>query len=285
MRIKFIDVGKVRTRYLDAGEGEPVILLHGVGMSGDVFLPNIGPLSGSFRVLAPDLCGHGFTDAVDFGGEPPPVVMARHVIDLAKALGLSSYTVGGSSFGALIAALMYFLAPDHVRRLIVIGSGSVFHPGDEQKRTLRAAMANGVTAMADPTLESCRQRMARIVYDAKTVPEEVFPIQLTAFALPDRLSAYQATIGGTIDTMDAPDARVFGRLEKIAAPTLVITGREDVRASWELTTAGVQRMPDARLRIYERCGHMPFMEHPDRFNADVSDFLASTSRLKETVKS
>lgn len=285
MRIKFIDVGKVRTRYLDAGDGEPVILLHGVGMSGDVFLPNIGPLSARFRVVAPDLCGHGFTDAVDFGSEPPPVVMAQHVIGLAEALGLSSYTVGGSSFGALVAALMYFLAPDHVRRLIVIGSGSVFHPGDEQKRTLRAAMANGVTAMADPTLESCRQRMARIVYDAKTVPEEVFPIQLTAYALPDRLRAYEATIGGTIDTMDRPDARVFARLEKIAAPTLVITGREDVRASWQLTTDGVKRMPDARLHIYERCGHMPFMEHPDRFNTDVADFLASTSRPKETVKS
>jgi pimeloyl-ACP methyl ester carboxylesterase len=276
MRIKFIDVGQVRTRYLDAGDGEALILLHGVGMSGDVFLPNIGPLSGTFRVIAPDLCGHGFTDSVDFEGEPPPLVMARHVVELAKALGLNSYAVGGSSFGALVAALMYVQAPDSVRRLIIIGSGSVFHPSDEQKRTLRAAMANGLTAMADPTLESCRQRMARIVYDAKTVPEEVFPIQLTFYALPDRMKAYEATIGGTIETMDRPDARVYARLESMALPTLVVTGREDVRASWELTTAGVKRMPNARLQIYEKCGHMPFMEHPERFNRDVAEFLTAT---------
>jgi pimeloyl-ACP methyl ester carboxylesterase len=275
MRIKFVDVDGVRTRYLDAGDGEALILLHGVGMSGDVFLPNVEPLSRSFRVIAPDLCGHGFTDHVDFGGEPPPVVMARHIAGLAAALGLTSYAVGGSSFGALIAALMYFEAPENIRHLILIGSGSVFHPGDEQKRTLRAAMANGVTAMANPTLESCRQRMARIVYDGATVPEAVLPVQLTAYALPDRLRAYEATIGGTIKTMDRPDARVHGRLERIAVPTLVITGREDVRASCDLTTAGVKRMPDARLHIYEKCGHMPFMEHPDRFNADVAAFLGA----------
>jgi 2-hydroxy-6-oxonona-2,4-dienedioate hydrolase len=273
MRIKFIDVDGVRTRYLDAGQGVPLILLHGVGMSGDVFLPNIEPLSRGLRVLAPDLCGHGFTDRVEFADAPPPLVMAKHVVALARTLGLASYAVGGSSFGALVAALMYFLEPQRVRHLIIIGSGSVFHPGDEQKRTLRAAMANGVTAMADPTLESCRQRMALIVYDPKTVPEEVFPIQLTAYALPDRLRAYEATIGGTIDTMDRPDARVFGRLERIAVPTLVITGREDVRASCDLTATGVKRMPDARLHIYEQCGHMPFMEHPERFNADVAAFL------------
>jgi len=278
MRIKFTDVAGIRTRYLDAGEGEALILLHGVGMSGDVFLSNIVPLSSTFRVIAPDLCGHGFTDSVDFKGEPPPLVMARHVVELARTLGLKSYTVGGSSFGALVAALMYVQAPESVRRLIIIGSGSVFHPSDEQKRTLRAAMANGVTAMADPTLESCRQRMARIVYDAKTVPEDVFPIQLTSYALPDRMAAYEATIGGTIDTMDRPDARVFGGLEKIAVPTLVITGREDVRASWQLTTDGVKRMPDARLHIYEKCGHMPFMEQPQRFNRDVADFMTATRR-------
>jgi pimeloyl-ACP methyl ester carboxylesterase len=275
MRIKFIDVEGVRTRYLDAGQGAPLILLHGVGMSGDVFLPNIGPLSRSFRVIAPDMCGHGFTDHVEFGGEPPQLVMARHIAGLAKALGLTSYAVGGSSYGALVAALIYVLAPERVRHLIIIGSGSVFHPGDEQKRTLRAAMANGLTAMADPTLESCRQRMARIVYDGATIPEEVFPVQLTAYALPDRVRAYEATIGGTIDTMDRPDARVFARLDKIAVPTLVITGREDVRASCDLTMAGVKRMPDARLHIYEHCGHMPFMEHPDRFNADVATFLGA----------
>jgi 2-hydroxy-6-oxonona-2,4-dienedioate hydrolase len=273
MRIKFIDVDGVRTRCLDAGQGAALILLHGVGMSGDVFLPNIERLSRDFRVLAPDLCGHGFTDHVEFGDEPPPLIMAKHVVALAKTLGLTTYAVGGSSFGALVAALIYFLAPESVRHLIIIGSGSVFHPGDEQKRTLRAAMANGVTAMADPTLESCRQRMGRIVYDARTVPEEVFPVQLTAYALPDRLRAYEATIGGTIDTMDRPDARVFGRLERMEVPTLVITGREDVRASCDLTMAGVKRMPDARLHIYEQCGHMPFMEHPERFNADVAAFV------------
>ncbi len=278
MRVGFAEVEGARTRYLHEGAGEALILLHGVGISGDCFIRNFGSLGRKFSLYAPDLPGHGFSDALDYRDEAPPVVMARHICAFARAMKLDLYYVGGSSYGALVAALMYFEDRERVKGLILIGSGSVFHPNDDQKKTLRAAAANAKQAMSAPTWESCRQRMANIVYDPASVPDEILPIQLTSYALPDRAAAYEATIRGTIETMDAPNSRVYDRLEKIDVPTLVVTGRNDVRADCARHEAGVARMPAARLHVYEKCGHLPFMEYPARFNADVVDFIASAAK-------
>jgi 2-hydroxy-6-oxonona-2,4-dienedioate hydrolase len=275
MKVTFTNVDGTETRYLHAGQGEAVFLLHGIGMSGESFIRNIDALGEGFAVFAPDLLGHGFTASVDFGKAPPQCLMARHIRGLADALGIRSYSVAGTSYGALVAALMYFDAPERVRSAVLIGSGSVFHEAEEQKATLQAAAANGSRAMRDVTMESCRRRMAKIVYDPACVPEEILPIQMTSYARPDRLAAYEAAIAGSILTMDLPEARVYERLEALDLPVLVITGREDIRARWTAHVEGVERMPRARLVAYEKCGHMPFIEHPARFNADLFEFLST----------
>jgi pimeloyl-ACP methyl ester carboxylesterase len=277
MRASFADIDGVRTRYLHAGNGDPLFLLHGVGVSGDVFVRNLDALGEEFAVYAPDMLGHGFTDAVDYRGGPPQPHIVRHLGRLADHLGLERYRVLGQSFGALIAALMYFDRPRQVTGLVLVGSGSVFHPPDEQAATLRAALANATTAMRDPTIETCRRRLQIICFDPASVPEEILLSQLTSYALPDRFPSYQATIAGLIGSVASPEHRVLSRLEDIGVPCLVVTGREDIRASWQRTEEGVGRIPDAELQIFERCGHLPFSEHPERFNDLVRRFLRETA--------
>lgn len=274
MRIRFVDVDGVRTRVVYGGQGPAVFLLHGIGVSGDTFIRNIDVLGERFTVYCPDMLGHGFTDAVDFAGKPPQHAIAHHICRLADALGVERYSTGGSSFGALIAGLMYFERPSRVDNLILIGTGSVFHPDAEQAKTLRAAFANATQAMGDPTLESCRRRMAAICYDPKAVAEEILPVQLTSYANPDRFTAYKATIDGVIASLSVPENRILSRLEQVKARTLILTGREDIRAQWQLHVEGRKRMPNARLVIFEKCSHLPYMEHPAAFNKTVGAFLA-----------
>jgi pimeloyl-ACP methyl ester carboxylesterase len=250
-------------------------------MSADCFLRNIDPLASRFSVFVPDLLGHGFTDAADLSGAAAQLAMANHIVQLADELGLRSFSALGFSFGALVAALAYFERPKQVRKLVLIGSGSTFQPADEQKKTLRAAASNGKTAMADPTLESCGTRASNIVYDPSVIPAELIWIQLTAYALPDRLAAYMETIESSIAHMGDASTRVFDRLEQIACPTKVIVGRDDIRADWRWHEKGVARMPDANLTIYERCGHMPFLEHAEQFNSEVSSFVGGGGNRAE----
>lgn len=273
MRIKIIDVDGVRTRYLTAGEGHPLILLHGVGVSGDTFLRNIEELGQHFAVYAPDMLGHGFTDSVDYQGGPPQPFVVEHLGKFADRLGLASYSVAGSSFGGLIAALMYFARSDRVDSLIIIGSGSTFHAPEEQAETLKAVFANASTAMGDPTLASCRQRLANIVYDPATVPEEILLVQLTSYALPDRFDAYKATLQGMADSVASHEHRVYSRLDRMDVPCLIITGRQDIRSDVEVTTASSRKMPNAELHVFEECGHLPYIEHPEKFNELVTTFL------------
>src|SRR5580704_19680427 len=61
----FHDVGGIRTRVLEAGDGPPLLILHGTGGHAETYQRNIGPLSRHFRVLVPDMLGHGFTDRPD----------------------------------------------------------------------------------------------------------------------------------------------------------------------------------------------------------------------------
>ncbi len=274
MRARFLDVDGVRTRLLYGGAGPALFLLHGVGVSGDTFIRNIDPLGRRYTVYAPDMLGHGFTDAVAFKGGPPQVATVRHLGRLADQLGIENYSVGGSSYGGLIAALMWFDRPDRVRNLILIGSGATFHPAAEQEQTLRNAAANASQALADPSIESCRKRLGAICFDPRAVAEEILPVQLTSYALPDRFDAYKETIAGLIATCASTEHRVYSRLEQLRARTLILTGREDIRANWALHVAGRRRMPNARLLTFEQCGHLPYMEHPEAFNTAVDGFLA-----------
>jgi pimeloyl-ACP methyl ester carboxylesterase len=262
---------------LYAGTGPALFLLHGVGVGGSTFFRNIDELGKRYSVYAPDMLGHGFTDAVDFNGAPPQPATVRHLGLLADQLGLERYSVAGSSYGALIAALMWFDRPKRVDNLVLIGTGAVFHPAEEQERTLRNAAANASQALGDPTLDSCRKRLGAICYDPRAVPEEILLEQLSSYALPDRFDAYKATIAGLIATCSSAEHRVYTRLEQLKARTLILTGREDIRAQWRLHVEGRRRMPDARLLILEKCGHLPYIEQPQAFNTAVATFLAGES--------
>jgi pimeloyl-ACP methyl ester carboxylesterase len=271
MRARFVDVAGLRTRVLYEGEGPGLLLVHGIGLCSDTFIRNIDELAKRYTVIAPDLLGHGFTDAVDFKGEAPQRAAVRHLGRLMDELSIQRYSIVGSSYGALIAALMWFERSTQVESLVLVGSGAVFHPPEEQEKTLRHAAANATKALTNPTLETCRRRLAAICHDAAAVPEEVLPVQLTSYALPDRFSAYMATIEGVIASRS--EDRVLHRLERLSARTLILTGREDIRAKWQYHVEGRKRMPGARIHIMEKTGHLPYMEHPAEVNATLLKFL------------
>ena len=274
MRIAFADIGGIRTRYLYEGSGSVVVLLHGFGFAGDSWLRNIDALGQSFSAIAPDTLGHGDTDAVALNGGQPQGPMVAHLGQLMDHLGAERYGIVGSSYGGLLATLMYFERPERVDKLVLVGTGTVFHPQEQLTKALSAALENVSAAMGDPTLDSCRKRIATICHDPAAVPEDLLLSQLRSFAVPDRFDFYQAAIGGLVAAGDSQENRAYHRLEEIGVPTLVITGRNDIRTSWELVEQGCTGIPDAELVIFDGCGHLPMIEHADRFNEAVVSFLS-----------
>src|ERR1700743_1960211 len=113
MRARYLTIGGLQTRLLEGGQGgSPLFLLHAVGLTADTWHRNIDALSERGLVVAPDMPGHGFTDALSELAEAPQLTWARHVIALADALGAQRFHVAGSSFSGLVAALVALDAPE-----------------------------------------------------------------------------------------------------------------------------------------------------------------------------
>lgn len=273
MRVAFGDAAGIRTRYLEAGAGEALFLVHGVGASGDNFAQNVRALGERLRVIAPDLIGHGGSAGGLAGSPAPHAQMARQVLGLADALGIGRFALAGTSYGALVAAHAALSEPARVRKLVLIGSGSVFHPREAQVRTLRAAAANGRKAMENPDFASCRRRLAAIVRSADCIPDALVYAQLNHYALPDRITEYDRTLAGAIAAAQAPEPGVHERLGELAMPVRIIVGRDDPRADWREHEKAAARIPGARVSVYDNCGHLPYLEQSARFNAELLEFL------------
>ena len=274
MRASFIDFDGGRTRYYHEGEGGPTLLLvHGSGASADTWVRTIDPLAERFRIVAPDLMGHGFADYVEKpADETPQRFQLRHLEKFIDAVGLDDFAVAGSSFGGLISALLYFERPRQVEKLILIGSSSVFHPPEMRRNTLSGAFANQSPALTDPSVETIRKRNIGSNFDKNETFEEIILAQLTSFNLPGRFDTFKATTEGLRDSVDVEADQAHHRLEQIAVPTCVITGREDPRAKWEVVEEQAKRIPNCELHIWDACGHKPFVEHPQRFCEAVLAF-------------
>lgn len=273
MRVRFADVEGVRTRYYEAGSGKPILLVHGGGAAADTWVRNIEALSARYRVLAPDLVGHGFTDAVDLAGKAPQAEQVRHLLAFLDHLGIEEVAVIGSSFGGLISALLYLARPGLVRALGLIGSSSVFHSADDLGPAAGDAYANQIRSLENPSLEALRARNTGSNYDKTDYFDEILLVQLTYMGLPDRKKAYEQLHFGLLEFAASEEYRVFHRLEDLKVPTLVITGREDPRAKWQKVSEGAQRIPQAEFHIIEKCGHKPFSEQTEIFNRLALDFL------------
>lgn len=275
MRVKFVDVDGINTRCLCAGDESayPILFIHGFSVMAEMWLRNIDALADEFYVVAPDMVGHGFTDPVDFAGGPPHPKTVRHLCRLVDLLGIDTFCPSGSSYGALIGALLYFEMPDRVTKLIINGSGSCFNAEEDLKPALERALQFTKRAVTNPSLESCRELMGYIVHDPASVPEALLWIQLTANAQPWIAGAWEQAIHGMLNIEGSRPYRIFQRLEALDVETLVPQGRQDPSGLYESAVAAVKRMPRARMETFENCGHMPNLEYPDAYNRVVREFL------------
>ncbi len=276
MKAKYIEVDGLNTRYLFAGEGndEALLLIHGGGIAADSWMCNIDELAKTFAVYAPDTVGHGFTDAIDLGKDLPQPHALRHLIAFADAIGLDKFYAGGSSYGALLAGLLYLEIPDRVEKLVMISSSSAFDSDEDYRKAMRGAFENAARTISDPELEDCRRRMGAIVHDPACIPEAVLMMQVTQYARPDRADYYIKANKNRVNAQGPIGYRIVDRLNELELPVLVIAGKQDPRANWQRTEAAVAKMPNATLHIVDKCGHLPHIEHPEMFNRLATEFLS-----------
>ncbi|GAA5065379.1 alpha/beta fold hydrolase [Nocardia callitridis] len=265
---KTVLVDGLSTSYLEAGEGEPVILLHGgeFGAAAELgWEHTIAALATRYRVLAPDLLGYGHTaKVIDFTDGRG--MRTRHVARLCALLDIESAHFVGNSMGAIMllndATSAAPVLP--VRSIVSIcGGGEIQRNGHMQ-------------ALQDygATIPAMRRIVAALFHDP-SYPADIDFVQrrYDSSMLPGAWEAVAAARFRRPGASPPPNPTTDRRYERITVPTLVVEGGGDklLPPGWAAQIA--QRIAGARSAVVEAAGHCPQIEQPGVVNALLLDFF------------
>jgi 4,5:9,10-diseco-3-hydroxy-5,9,17-trioxoandrosta-1(10),2-diene-4-oate hydrolase len=263
-------VAGFRTHYVVAGEGPPLLLVHGVGSSLTAFQRNVTDLARVARVYALDLPGHGHSEVPDteYSAEHGGDFLCRFVEEVCGG----PTALVGISAGGLMCALAAAERPDLVPRLVLVSSAGF---GRDIGWTLRLLTLPLVDHFVeDATPEQVRGALERLVYDPNTITPDLVDAVYQSWRQPGTRQAFLKSLRTNISLFGVRRWRHHrGRLSLLAQPVMIIWGRNDRTIPVKHAYRAAKRIAGARLHVFERCGHMPPYERAIEFNRLVSEFL------------
>ncbi len=267
---------------VELGSGPPLLFVHGLGGCWQNWLENLPHFARDHRVIAVDLPGFGASQmpaaAISVGG------YARTLDRLCDALALDAAAVVGNSMGGLVAAELAIAHPQRVERLVLVSAAGLQIAELRLGRALAAlaltrvdwvvGLYGGWVAAHSETVAR-RMRLRRLMFAGiarhpEVVPWPIVAEQAQGFGRPGFLPALRAMASYALRN----------RLGEIACPTLVIWGANDRLVPLRDADAFQRLIGDARKVVYRDTGHVPMLERPARFNADLRGFLEEPPRAR-----
>ena len=255
----------VRIAYDILGSGDPVVLVHGLGYARWGWDPVVEPLAERFQLILFD--NRGIGDSEVPAGPYTAAAMSEDVAAVLDTVGLERAHVVGTSLGGMVAQELAIRRPERVDRLVLVCTtpgGAKAFPLPE--RTVRL-MAEAPALAPDVALRRFVENALApaTVAERPDLVERVYERRLQHPPDPAGWQA-QAAAGATFDAFD--------RLGAIQAPTLVLHGTEDGVVDPRNAPLLAERIPGARLELFDGAGHLLFWEQRERFVRAVSEFLA-----------
>ena len=267
-----------RVRYLSAGSGPPVVLIHGITSTADTWAPAMRGLSRGHTVIAPDLLGHGASAKPR--GDYSLGAYASGIRDLLATLGHDRVTVVGHSLGGGVAMQFAYQFPERTERLVLVSSGGL---GREVNLLLRAAALPGaelvlpllVPNWLGSAVGGIGWAGARLGLRTRLDLSEV----LRGFLSLNDSEARAAFLHTLRAVIDPGGQRVNGHDRLYLAahlPTLLVWGEADPIIPVAHGRGAHAAMPGSRLEVFHASGHFPHLDDAVRFIDVLSDFLATT---------
>ncbi|MCW2622376.1 MAG: hypothetical protein JWL64_1978 [Frankiales bacterium] len=267
-----------RRSYLRAGSGPALVLIHGIGDSGETWRGVIPALARHHTVIAPDLLGHGRSDKprADYsvGG------FANGLRDLLVLLGIPTATVVGHSLGGGVALQFAYHYPERLERLVLVSSGGL---GAEVTPLLRAASLPGAElVIAASTLPPVRVPVvlaAHLLAKLRVLEDDdVAEVASIWAGLRDRAtrSAFLRTLRSVVDVRGQSVTSRDRLYLAQTLPTLMVWGDRDPIVPLAQALSVAEELPGAQLEILPGAGHLPHRTDPGRFAEIVLGFLERT---------
>jgi pimeloyl-ACP methyl ester carboxylesterase len=249
--------------YRHAGEGSPLVLLHGFLCDSRCWRTQLAGLSDRFRVVAWDAPGAGSSS------DPPDSFSitdwAQCLAGFLDVVGIERAQVLGLSWGGILAQEFYRLYPDRVLALVLCDT-----------------YAGWKGSLPEP---ACEERLERCMLESSLPPEDFvarwvpeFFTQGASHDLKVEMSALVSDfhpLGFRLMAKSSADTDTTDLLPNIEVPTLVLWGDDDRRSPMNIAEQLRDAIPEAELAVIANAGHVSNMEQPEEFNAQVRPFCLS----------
>jgi len=267
---RFIDTARIRWHVQVMGTGPVLVLLHGTGAATHSWRDLAPLLAERFTVVAPDLPGHGFTTGRPVGGLAMPA-MARAVGELLGTLELAPALVVGHSAGAAIGLRM--ILDGHARPSAVVGLNPALMPFPGLAAKLFPTLARML--FVNPFAPHVVAGLARGPGDAGRYIQQATGSQIDAAGVGfyRRLFSTSDHVSAALTMMAAWDLDALARdLPRIAVPGLLIHGAADAAISLASVNGAAALIPDSRIELLPRLGHLAHEERPAEIASMIQRF-------------
>ena len=276
--LKFIDIHGERFAFYDEGKGEALLLIHGMAGSSATWRAVLPELAKKYRVIAPDLLGHGQSakPRTDYSLG----AFAVGLRDLLDELGVDSATIVGHSLGGGIAMQFLYQHPEYCRRLVLISSGGLGQDVGVILRLLSAPGAEFVMPVIAP---------APVVRVGNSVRGWLTSMGLrsprgaeiwnaySSFADPATRDAFLRTLRSVVDYRGQA-VSALNRLQlRAEMPTLAIWGEDDTIIPVDHAYAALEARPDCRVEVLPGIGHFAHVEAPAEVVVLIDEFMLNTA--------
>ena len=273
---RYVDVNGNRIRYLHAGLGDPVVLLHGLGVFAESWLYNIPALAGRFSVYAPDLIGFGRSDKPKISYDME--VFDAFLLGFLNSLGINRTVLIGNSLGGGIALYFALSHPDKVEKLVLLDSALIGREVSWGLRVLSIPLL-GRMLICKGSKEDLQRALRGAFYDPKFLTEDWIEEMYRISKLPGIKHPFLSVIRNGVNLWGIKRRYVLtDRLHELKMPVLIVWGRQDRIIPVRYAYTAYHRIRGAKLIIFDRCGHAPQIERYTQFNRALLEFLQS-SRL------
>ncbi|WP_197381117.1 alpha/beta fold hydrolase [Mycolicibacterium mengxianglii] len=278
--LEFCTIHGYRRAYRVAGSGPALLLIHGIGDNSTTWSTVQSQLAQRFTVVAPDLLGHGQSDKprADYS----VAAYANGMRDLLGVLDIEKVTVVGHSLGGGVAMQFAYQFPQLVDRLILIGAGGVTKDVNIALRVASLPMGGEALSLLRlplvlPSVQAIGAVAGKLL--GTTALGRDLPNALRILRdlpEPTATSAFTRTLRAVVDWR----GQVVTMLDRCylteSVPVQLIWGERDAVIPVSHARMAHAAMPGSQLEIFERSGHFPFHDDPDRFVEVVQRFIDST---------
>ncbi|MBX9704444.1 MAG: alpha/beta fold hydrolase [Silvanigrellaceae bacterium] len=269
---KFITIGDCKVRYWESGEGhsQTIVLLHGFAMSVESWGENIAALAKHAHVLALDLPGFGKSQMelkkreLDF--------LPKFLLHFLVTLGLPQICLLGHSMGGKVALRFAQLFPEKLNSLILVSSAGFTYKLPFRLLTLPLLGE----FLIRPNKKGIRSSLSKHMYARASLEEELVESLFQISYLPGYGRSLLSVLRNSADFIGM-NRRMIQRirrdLKKVTMPTLLIWGEQDQLSTLQEAHSAYKGIQNAKLVVFDHCGHFPQLEHPKKFTETVLSFI------------